>query len=93
MSPNFQQAKVEICFVVKTESEAIRAGNWLVCFLLAFPVTISSSSSRGTQMFCVLSRKNTENNAIVFGEENQFHVVYFTLSKLFINLNEFCFKK
>ena len=35
-------------------------------------------------MFCSLSRNNTENIAVIFGEENQFCIVYFNLNKMWI---------
>lgn len=34
--------------------------------------------------FCGLSRNNTENIAVIFGEENQFCIVYFNLNKMWI---------
>ena len=35
-------------------------------------------------MFCGLSRNNTENIDAVFGEENQFCIVYFNLNKMWV---------
>lgn len=31
-------------------------------------------------MFCGLSRNNTENTAVIFGEENQFCIAYFNVN-------------
>jgi hypothetical protein len=35
-------------------------------------------------MFCALFRNNTEKNAVIFGEKNQFCIVYFNLNKMWI---------
>ena len=35
-------------------------------------------------MFYSLSRNNTENIAVIFGEENQFCIVYFSVNKMWI---------
>jgi hypothetical protein len=35
-------------------------------------------------MFCGLFRNNTEKIAVIFGEKNQFCIVYFNLNKMWI---------
>jgi hypothetical protein len=39
-------------------------------------------------MFCGLFRNNTEKIAVIFGEKNQFCIVYFNLNKMWIFLKK-----
>ena len=68
-------------------------GDWqMICLFYSVSMTISTALSWFIRknlenlQKCVLwlSRNNRENIAVIFGEENQFCIVYFTVNKMWI---------
>lgn len=57
--------------------------NYIYCALFWF---ISKTWKTYKIMFCGLSRNNTENTAVIFGEENQFCIAYFNVNNTWILL-------